>query len=288
MASVTASSRNKSDGPLPFDRPQRRCRIVAIDDEPLALRRLERLIADIPDCVHVGSAASCHDARRLLAETSPDLLLLDIHLRDGNGFELLPPPGAGDSPMVIFVTAFDSHAVKAFEHAALDYLLKPVEPGRLQVAVARALDRQTAGDPPTLIAEQAEVIANLRAALRDRGPPDDEEGYLWVRSARGALERVMLGDIMWISSEDDYIRLHGGSASYLVRSSIASFQAKLVPERFVRVHRTALVRLSAITSVHPSQSNCREVLLHDATRLPVGRIYYRNLCAALDRNPNRS
>nr|WP_294846903.1 LytTR family DNA-binding domain-containing protein [uncultured Sphingomonas sp.] len=258
-------------------------RLAAVDDEPLALRRLRVILDEIPHVELVGSAQSCAEAEQMIADVSPDLLLLDIRMRDGTGFDILENCPAPNRPQVIFVTAFDHYAVKAFEHSAVDYLLKPIEPARLQEALTRARKRTAEDGGEARVNEMLEVIANLRSALRDQ-PSDNEDDDFWIRSANGSFTRVSLRDVDWIGSEDDYVRLHAGTSSHLLRSSIRAIEPKLDAEQFVRVHRSALVRLSAIVEVKRSATGRREIVLHDGTRIPTGRVHYSALRDILRRN----
>lgn len=251
-------------------------RVVAVDDEPLALHRIEILLDGIPDVELVGAASSCAEASQVIGDTSPDIILLDIRMRDGTGFDLLGSEGSDLASNVIFVTAFDHYAVKAFEHAAIDYLLKPIQVERLHEALDRARSRLDADGRAKRVDEMRKAIANLQSALHDRDEKAPQE-ELWIRSAKGSLSRVALGDVDWISSEDDYVRLHTSTTSHLLRSSIRAMEAKLDAQQFVRVHRSALVRISAIRQVQRNGEGRREVLLNDGTRIPAGRVNYRAL-----------
>ena len=257
-------------------------RTLIVDDEPLALRRLEMLLSEIPDVAVVGRASSCAEARHAVRALAPDVLLLDIRMRDGTGFDLLAAIGPERRPEVIFVTAFDQFAIEAFENAAVDYLLKPIDPARLRRALDRARITTAHDSAYERIGEMEEVIANLRSALR-QAPDDRQVEDLWIRSANGSFVRIALGDIDWIESEEDYVRLHTGTTSHLLRSSIVAIQAKLDPTEFVRVHRSALVRLASIARVGRKTRGQREVILHNGARIPAGRIHFRAMRALLQK-----
>jgi DNA-binding LytR/AlgR family response regulator len=250
--------------------------IVTVDDEPLALRRLEIVLESMPGVRLLGSASTCQEAVALIARTNPDVVLLDIRLRDGSGFDVLQRLPSSVAPVVIFTTAFDHFATRAFEIAAVDYVLKPIEVPRLAEAIERARARLAADRSVGQIDEMRAVIRALRAEFHSRDiPPHDTE--LWVRGVTGNLTRVSIDMIDWVSSEDDYVRLHIGTASHLLRLSIRAFEARVDPTKFVRVHRSALVRTARIAEIRRLRSGQREVVLHDGTRITTGRIYAKRL-----------
>ncbi len=255
--------------------------VVTVDDEPLALRRLALAIARIPGFKVIGEADGCAAGLRRIAECRPDILIVDIKMRDGTGFDLLAGLPPGDMPAVIFATAFDSFAVRAFETPAVDYVLKPIELPRLRDALDRAKARIASDTAAARAAEMESVIANLRTAMTGAAPvPDERE--IWVRGRAGTLTRVALSDVILVTSEDDYVRLHLAEQSHLVRSSIRAFERELPPGTFVRVHRSALVRQSAITEVVRSPLGVRVVLANGQT-IDAGRVHARALLAAMKR-----
>jgi two-component system LytT family response regulator len=258
--------------------------VLTVDDEPLALRRLELILARIPGVDHVGSAGSCRDAIEKIAATKPDVVLLDIKMRDGTGFDVLDRLPADRHPGIIFTTAFDHFAVRAFETHAIDYLLKPVEIERLRIAIDRSQKSLAMADASEQILQMRAVIDDLRAGYHGQQlPPREDE--LWLRSAVGALTCVHRRDIEMVTAEDDYVRLHTGSASYLVRGSIKAAQADLFlsDEEFVRVHRRMLLRRSSITSVRRSTEHGVRIRLRNGTEVGAGRVYAKKLLHSLPR-----
>ncbi len=257
-------------------------RVLTVDDEPLALRRLELILSKLPDVEHVGSASGCREAIAKIAELKPDTVLLDIKMRDGTGFDVLSRLPEDGVPGVIFTTAFDHFAVRAFEAHAIDYILKPIEISRLRAAIDRSRDRLAAADAREQIAQMRAVIDDLRAGYHEQGirQRDDE---LWLRGTAGALTCIQRADIDMITAEDDYVRLHTASASYLLRGSIRAAQADLdLPEEeFVRVHRRALLRRSAIASVRRSAGKGVRVILRNGTDVGAGRVYAKKLLRSL-------
>ncbi len=220
-------------------------RVLIVDDEPLARRRLEILLRDQDDIELVGTAADGLVAGRMIAEHAPDVVLLDIKMPGMNGLEVLDALRGGAAPIVIFVTAFDRFALDAFEKAAFDYLLKPVEPQRLAAALARArtalAERAAAERAPEL----EEILRNLRAGAPSL-PAYDRD--IWIQE-RGGRVSLPVAAIDWVAAERDYVRIHAGARSYLIRQSISALEACLDPAEFVRVHRSSLVRTDRIVRI---------------------------------------
>lgn len=254
----------------------RNIRILTVDDEALALRRLQLLLRAIPNVEHVGEASSCKEALSRAEVLSPDVMLLDIKMRDGDGFDVaerlaeLP-----DSPVIIFVTAFDRFAIRAFEDGAVDYLLKPVERERLERALRRARHRLEINDAEQRVAELQTLVRNLRAAAAQEG--DDEfQTEFWLRASNGVVQ-VAVDSIDCVSSEDDYVAIHTHSGSHLMRGSIRQFERRVEPGHFVRVHRAWLVRKSGIAELRTPRFGGAELLLRSGKRVPVGRVYLKAL-----------
>lgn len=246
-------------------------RVLIVDDEPLARRRLEILLRELPDAVLVGSAADGLSAARLIEELAPDVVLLDIKMPGRSGLEVLDglsreraPPV---SPIVIFVTAFDRFAIDAFERAAFGYLLKPVEPAKLTAALGRAraaLAERAAADRTR---EVEEVLANLRGGAKPAASPFVRN--IWI-AERGGRACVAVGAIDWIAAERDYVRIHTGAKSYLIRQSIGGLEEKLDPDEFLRVHRSSLVRRDRIVRIKTAAGR-GVVVLSTGAEIPVSR-----------------
>lgn len=251
-------------------------RVLTVDDEVLARRRLKLLLQGMPHVVHIGEAGSCKDAIAAIQHLSPDAILLDIRMRDGDGFEIVEWLGdRPNPPAIIFVTAFDHYAVRAFERAAVDYLLKPIERERLAQAIRRAHNHLQALEAGQRISEMQELVKNLRSAAAGRSDtPFDTE--FWLRSASG-LVRVPVDSIECVSSEDDYVAFHTATGSHLMRGSLRQFENRVEPGQFVRVHRRWLVRRSAIYELRTRRAGNAEVTLRSGKKMPVGRVYLRQL-----------
>ncbi len=236
-------------------------RTLIVDDEPLAVERLQILCARIPALQLVGTANDGQAALRLIEALEPELLFLDIAMPGMTGMEVAAAlAGRPQRPAIVFVTAFDSFAVAAFDVEATDYLMKPVAPDRLARAVERVEERL----------RQRGVAAAGGAAPRPAGQAHLTE--LWVPN-RGELVRVEASAIDWIEAERDYMRLHIGSRSFLIHETITALEARLDPAAFVRVHRGAILRRGAIARLaHDGQGNWAAELA-DGTSVRIGRTY---------------
>ena len=253
-----------------------RYRIVIVDDEPLAREGLRAAVARL-GMPEVEVIALCGDgvtALDRIRELQPEILLLDIVMPTLDGFamlERLEPEGT--PPAVVFVTAYDEHAVRAFDAAALDFLVKPVPDERLRGALQRAVRRV------------ADARAN-RAALGARaGPLDAAEGYLRqiVIPDRGKHLVVPVNEIEWIEGDTYYVRVHAGGRERLYRERLSRLEVRLDPERFHRTHRSALVRLDLIRELRAESPYSYSALLSTGVRVPVSRERLKALQARLER-----
>jgi two-component system response regulator AlgR len=231
--------------------------VLIADDEPLAAERLQLLLARAEGAQLVGTASDGESAINLTEALSPDLLLLDIAMPGVDGIGVARAlTEQNPSPAVVFVTAFDQFAVAAFEVEAVDYLMKPVEPGRLTRALQRGRE----------YLERRET----RPATRPAASPHLQE--FWASDLSG-LVRIAARDIDRVSAERDYMRLHVGRRSWLIHHSMAALEEGLDPELFVRLHRSAIVRKDFITGFTRNQSGRWIARLGDGTEQPVGRLY---------------
>lgn len=235
-------------------------RTLIVDDEPLAVERMQILCSRIPALSVIGTASDGAAALRLAEALSPDLLLLDMTMPDVDGLAVarrLAAQGSG-SPAVVFVTAHDHFAVEAFDLDAVDYVLKPVAQDRLERAIERALSRRRA--PAAAREDKSEWIEEF-----------------WVPH-RSELIRIAAADLERIDAERDYVRLHVGSKegagrSYLMLHTIAGLEARLDPERFIRLHRSTIVRRDRIAGLRHDGLGVWSAELADGTALRIGRTY---------------
>jgi DNA-binding LytR/AlgR family response regulator len=247
--------------------------ILAVDDEPLALRRLQIVLDQVPDATLVGTARNGRQALAKLVETRPDVLLLDIRMHGMDGFDVLEALPADARPFVIFVTAYDAFAARAFDYEAVDYVLKPVSFDRLTMALERARRAIAARAAPASIEELRELIGNLRAGQHEASPRPRYEEEIWVEQ-NGAFVRVAVSAIRWAEAERDYVRLHTRNARYFFRESLTGIGERLDPEQFIRIRRSALVRISEIRGIRTVGYGDVRVEL-EGESLRVGRTYLK-------------
>ncbi len=219
---------------------------LAVDDEPLAIERLQILCAALPEVRLIGTAHDGASALRLVETLAPELLLLDIAMPGMSGLELAGKLAA-PAPLVIFTTAFDDHAVAAFDVAAVDYLTKPIEAPRLARALARAAER---------------------LALPTATAPSLYAAEFWVPH-RGEIIRIDAAAIDYVEAERDYMRLHCGNRSFLIHETITALERRLDPAVFLRIHRSVIVRRALVQRLQRDGS----IVLDNGIALPIGRSY---------------
>jgi two-component system, LytTR family, response regulator len=248
-----------------------RIRALVVDDEPLPRERIRTLLADQPSVEVIGECGDGAEAVRLIIELKPDLVFLDIQMPELDGFEVLESLDAGHLPSVIFVTAFDEYAVRAFEVSAIDYLLKPIDPARFAQALARVSGRLT-GTP----GDTRDLQAFLHRWRAERG----YASRFVVRSG-GKLTFVRAQEVDWIDAAGNYVRLHSAGRQHLVRETMKSVEARLDPEVFVRVHRSAIVNIDRVVSLEPYFHGEYVVIMRDGTKLTSSRSHSGRLRALI-------
>jgi two-component system LytT family response regulator len=244
-------------------------RVLIADDEPLARRGIRQLLRSHPDVTVVGEARHGEEAARMLKTLTPDLIFLDVQMPEMNGFEVLESLGtAHELPAVIFVTAYDEYAVKAFEAHALDYLVKPVHEDRFHDSLSRVRDRMRSKEAASLSHRLAQLLA--AQSLRPMVVDDDPKVRALVVASESGDVMIPVDDIDWIEADDYYAAVHAHGRRHLLRESLQSLEQRLDTERFVRVHRSAMVNLSRVREVksHLTQS---VVVLQNGTRVPLSR-----------------
>lgn len=254
-------------------------RLLLADDEPLALRRLRLALAAIPDVQVVGAVSDGAQAISAMRELRPDALLLDIKMPIADGFEVANAVEEAGGPAVIFVTAFDSYALRAFEHSAVDYLLKPVEFDRLASALERARERRAAQDAGRRADELASVLDALRREARDRDGPRYEREF-WIRE-RGRFLRVPVSEVERIEAERDYVRLYWDGRTLLYRETMSHLEERLDPDVMLRVHRSAFVNWARLKAVHRDSSGRLLAVLDTGDEVPVSRAYAARVMAEM-------
>ncbi|HEY3270388.1 MAG TPA: LytTR family DNA-binding domain-containing protein [Geothrix sp.] len=239
-------------------------RALVVDDEALARQRIRDLLRRSTDIELVGECADGLAAVKAIEDLRPDLVFLDIQMPELDGFGVVEAVGAERMPPTLFVTAYDQHALKAFEVHALDYLLKPFSPERFHQALDRARRWCLRAGP-----EKVPDLEALLASLRQERPWVDR---LLVRQG----DRHMLvktSALQWIEAEDNYVRLHVEGTSHLLRQTMSGLLARLDPAQFRRIHRSAIVNLDCIKEFQPWTGGDLMVIMRDGTRLTLSRTY---------------
>jgi two-component system, LytTR family, response regulator len=246
----------------------RKLRAVIVDDEPPARALLREYLAALGDVEVVAECSDGFAAVAAVTEHDPDLLLLDIQMPQLSGFEVLE--ALDRSVATVFITAFDTHAVRAFEVHAVDYLLKPFGVERLRLAVARARARAGSGAAP--------APAGLAAAARPAGVPMSR---IVVRDG-GRVVVVPTAELDWIEAADDYVILHTGGKTYRKQQTLTELEAQLDPERFVRAHRSIVLNIARVSAIETYAKDSRIAVLRDGTKVPVSRSGYARARQVLD------
>jgi two-component system, LytTR family, response regulator len=244
-------------------------RTLIVDDEPLAREWVRNGLQDEPGLEIIGECGDGFDAVKTIAAEKPDLVLLDVQMPGLDGFGVLASVDADDMPAVIFVTAFDRYALKAFETHAVDYLMKPFSSERLHEAVERAraaIDRSASKDLKSALS------ALLGDIQRERAYP---EWLLIKKDDRSVFLRVE--DIDWIESARNNVRLHVGKEIYVYHETTSGIEARLDPRHFFRIHRSTIVNIERIREMHPWFNGDYAVTLKDGTRLTLSSTYRERL-----------
>ena len=238
-------------------------RTIVIDDEPLARDRLLKLLRAEPDIEVVGEARNGREGVELIRQLKPALAFLDVQMPELDGFGALAELGVEERPAVIFVTAFDKFALKAFEVHAVDYLLKPFDKERFQTALKRALDQLARAQPETMHEQLSALLNELRPAT----PPSDR---LAVKGD-GRVVFVKVADIDWVEAADNYVSLHVGKDTHLLRETMTNIEQRLPRETFIRISRSTIVNMERIKELQPLFHGEYAVILRDGTRLTLSR-----------------
>ncbi|SFU84090.1 LytR/AlgR family response regulator transcription factor [Pseudoduganella namucuonensis] len=244
-------------------------RVLIVDDERPARDKLRRLLSQEADIAAIGEARDGVEALEQAAAFAPDVVLLDIQMPEVGGFDVaasLPPP----APLIVFVTAFDEYAIRAFDANAIDYLLKPYDQARLQRALRRVRERM-----------QSRAGADTQGSRPGAILPPPAQLLV---TERGVTRVVRVDDIEWLETADNYVALHTAGGQPLLRQTLAGLLDKLGPS-FQRCHRRAAVRLASVASVEVDDKGDGELLLHGGARVPLSRQYRPALMLALGRTP---
>lgn len=274
--------------------------VLVVDDEPLARRRLRRLLESRSDLVLVGEARGGREAVESIRKLSPQLIFLDIQMPDWDGIRVLEEVGPERIGAVVFVTAYDRFALRAFDLHAVDYLLKPFSDGRFEQAVKRALARLRREAADTLTQQLLHLLDEYGArasSVPGSGPSavgrrlqrpsegrDSQGERLSVRVGR-KVRVLRISEIDWLEASGSYVRIHQRSGAFLVRETLASMVDQLPAGDFLRIHRSTAVNIQRVTEVLPFTHRELILVLEDGTRLKMSRTYREAVEARLGMDP---
>ena len=251
-------------------------RVLLVDDESLAREMLREMLENDPQVTIVGESCNGHEALEAIRTHSPDLIFLDVQMPELGGFEMLEALGK-EIPRVIFVTAYDQYAVRAFEVHALDYLLKPFDQERFDISWQRAraqiLRDRDGGTDQRILALLEEMKAGNKYLER------------LVIKASGRIYFLETAEIDWIEAEGNYVSVHSAKKSHLLRETISSLEAQLDPKKFLRIHRSSIVRIDRIQELQPWFHGEYRIILQNGTQLTLSRNYRDKLQEALGKLP---
>jgi two-component system, LytTR family, response regulator len=244
-------------------------RALIVDDEPLAREGIRMRLKQEPDVEVIGACKNGREAVAVILRDLPDLVFLDIQMPRLGGFGVIEAVGVKRMPHVIFVTAYDEHALRAFEVNALDYLLKPIDGGRFSEALERARSRIRGENLEAVDERLHKIMAALRVERKHLE-------RLSIKSA-GRITFLSVDEIDWIEAADNYVQVHAGRESHLLHATMNSLEGRLDPDKFLRIHRSAIVNVGRIKELHPMFHGEYRIVLKDGTRLTSGRGYRENL-----------
>jgi two-component system LytT family response regulator len=246
-----------------------RLTVLIVDDEPLAREGLRMLFADDPEIAAVQEAKNGREAVQCIREGRPDLVFLDVQMPEMDGFSVVHEIGPEQMPAVVFVTAHDQYAIRAFEINAIDYLLKPVTVERFVHSLERAKARLRTSEPHQ---ENRQILSLLETIASPRR-------YLKRMAVQSAGKTFFIGveDVDWIRAAENYVELHVAAASHLLHVAMNTLEKSLDPETFVRIHRSLIVNLHRVKEIQPASHGEYVLLLHSGVRLQSGRTYHERV-----------
>jgi two-component system, LytTR family, response regulator len=259
-------------------RGARTLRVLVVDDEPLGRRRVLDLLEEEEGVEVVGTAADGTAAVEAIRSARPDLVFLDVQMPRMSGLEVVQAVGPESMPATIFVTAYDQYALQAFDSAAVDYLVKPFKDDRFEEALRRARRRIESESREQLHEKLMALLQGGSSATVEPSSPQDATARPSVKyleriavQMRGKMRVVPVAQIDYVTASGQYVELHVGTHRYIIRESMQHLEERLDPEHFVRVHRSAIVRLSLVDTLLRSEGSDYQVQLKGGVRLPVGR-----------------
>jgi two-component system LytT family response regulator len=253
-----------------------RIKTLIVDDEPLARDKVKRFLRDESDVEIIGECGNGKEAVSAIKKLSPDLVFLDIQMPEMSGFQVLQSVGVAQMPAVIFATAYDQYAIQAFDVHALDYLLKPFNRERFRRAVERVREQIGTNDADSLDKRLRALIADLKT----------EKKYLerLVIKSVGRVFFLKTKEIDWIEAAGNYVKLHVGRESHMLRETMNGLESKLDPDKFLRIHRSTLVNIDRIKELHPLFSGDYTVMLQNGAELTLSRSYRDRLLELFEKS----
>src|SRR5262245_10972771 len=242
---------------------------IIVDDEPIARRNLEALLKDDPDIDIVGQCASGAEAVKLIRKTPPDLLFLDIQMPETDGFTVLKKINPASIAAIVFVTAYDQYALRAFETHALDYLLKPFSDERFALTLERAKNQIRQREAAVLSQKLHDLLAEHAAKQQASANGAYVTRFLIKETSRVFFVKVE--EIDWVEAADYYVNLHVGAKTHLLRETMSDLENQLDPSRFMRIHRSAIVNLHRVKEVQMRSGGEYLAVMKDGTQLKLSR-----------------
>ncbi len=248
-------------------------RALIIDDESLARRFIRRMLQDDDEVEIVGECGNGKDAVAMIRKRDPDLIFLDIQMPEMDGFSVLEALGVEQLPEIVFTTAYEQYAIRAFELHALDYLLKPFDQARFCDSIKQAKERLSQRQFDDGRLQIGALLENVKR----------EPSYLdrLIIKADGRIKFLKTQEIDWIEADDKYVHLHTGKTARMVRQTLTAMEALLDPQRFQRIHRSAIVNVERIKELHPLSAGEHAVVMEDGTKLTLSRKYKDKVFAHL-------
>lgn len=270
-----------SASPLPAPSTPR-IRTIIVDDEPAARRGVRLLLERDGGVEIVGEAAGGVEAAELIRRAKPDLAFLDVQMPGGDGFAALSQLDAAVTPAVVFVTAYDEHALRAFEVNAVDYLLKPYDDTRFAAALQRGKDEVRRRQADVVNSRLTQLLDYLQqTGERAVAPREDVASDRILLKSSGEIFFLKADEIDWIEAEGDYMKFHVAGRAHLMRETMARLEARLDPKRFIRIHRSTIVNIDRLRKLSPSFAGEYAVILSDGTKLKLSRGYHERIASLM-------
>ena len=257
-------------------------RVMLVDYQALVRAGFRVLLESAPDIEIVGEAAGGVEAAELIRREKPDLAFLDVQMPGCDGFEALGKLEPALTPAVVFVTAYDEHALRAFDVNAVDYLLKPYDDARFAAALQRAKDEVRRRRTDSVNSRLTQLLDYLQQNGERAAPPKEEPASdrILIKSS-GEIFFLKAEEIDWIEAEGDYMKFHVAGRAHLMRETMARLEARLDPKRFIRIHRSTIVNFDRLRKLSPSFAGEYAVILHDGTKLKLSRGYHERIATLM-------